>query len=464
MQKEFDICIIGAGIAGSALAFAMAKQGRRVAVIERDLSEPEKIIGELLQPGGVEKLDELGYENIFDGLDSPEIEGYGLFKDGVDFRIPYPTKEDRPIKGRGFRYGKFVMKLREQLKPFENVHLIEGTARAFLKDESGIVGVNFTPRGETAEQTISAKLTIACDGGSSLFGKELNQSQKQIKGYFLGLLLEDCELPYPNHGHVFIAGSSPFLSYPISSKYTRVLIDFPADSPPQKGEALERHIKENVLPYMPEQMHLPVLKALEKGPFRAMPNCEVVAEPIRVAGALLLGDSLNMRHPLTGGGMTVALSDVKFLSELLNGVDLSDESALKASIDKFYNERHLGISTINILANALYAVFSHPALSKACFDYLRQGGKKASEPVELLSALSRDRKLLLSHFMAVARSGASKKLLPLPTPRKMKEAQRMITDAIDIIQPQLRNEQFGSAIDGLMKLGRLTFKESVVTE
>lgn len=456
-QKPFDICIIGAGIAGSALAFALAKQGRSVAVIERDLSEPEKIIGELLQPGGVEKLEELGYENLFEGLDSPEIEGYGLFKDGVDFRIAYPEKNGRPIKGRGFRYGKFVMRLRERLKPFDNVEIIEGTARAFVRNERDeVIGVRFLPSGEKIEQTILAHLTVACDGGSSLFGKELNRAEKHIKGYFLGLLLENCPLPYPNHGHVFIAGSSPFLSYPISSKETRVLIDFPADSPPQKGEALERHITENVLPFMPEQMHASVLQAVRENPFRAMPNCEVTADPVRISGAILLGDSLNMRHPLTGGGMTVALSDVKFLSDLLREVKIEDQVATKNALCRFYNDRHLNISTINILANALYAVFSHPALSEACFNYLRQGGKKASEPVELLSALSRDRKLLLSHFMAVARSGASKKLLPFPTPKKMKEAQRMINDAIDIIQPQLKNERFGSAIDGLMKLGKLT--------
>jgi len=32
---------------------------------------------------------------------------------------------------------------------------------------------------------------------------------------------------------------------------------------------------------------------------------------------LLLGDAFNMRHPLTGGGMTVALSDCKLLSDML---------------------------------------------------------------------------------------------------------------------------------------------------
>ena len=39
--------------------------------------------------------------------------------------------------------------------------------------------------------------------------------------------------------------------------------------------------------------------------------------PIPPTGALLLGDSFNMRHPLTGGGMTVALSDCKLLCDLL---------------------------------------------------------------------------------------------------------------------------------------------------
>lgn len=36
-------------------------------------------------------------------------------------------------------------------------------------------------------------------------------------------------------------------------------------------------------------------------------------------GVLLAGDALNMRHPLTGGGMSVALNDVVILTELLGG-------------------------------------------------------------------------------------------------------------------------------------------------
>lgn len=38
------------------------QEGRRVKVIERDLTEPDRIVGELLQPGGFLKLQELGLE------------------------------------------------------------------------------------------------------------------------------------------------------------------------------------------------------------------------------------------------------------------------------------------------------------------------------------------------------------------------------------------------------------------
>ena len=59
-NQSFDVVIIGSGILGSAMAYTMAQQKRRVVVIERDLSEPNRIVGELLQPGGRVALDKLG--------------------------------------------------------------------------------------------------------------------------------------------------------------------------------------------------------------------------------------------------------------------------------------------------------------------------------------------------------------------------------------------------------------------
>lgn len=60
---ESDIVIVGSGVLGSALAAVLGRDGRCVTVVERDLSEPDRIVGELLQPGGCKALRQLGLES-----------------------------------------------------------------------------------------------------------------------------------------------------------------------------------------------------------------------------------------------------------------------------------------------------------------------------------------------------------------------------------------------------------------
>lgn len=56
---------MGSGVLGSALAAVLARDGRKVMVIERDLKEPDRILGEFLQPGGFNTLKDLGLEGRF---------------------------------------------------------------------------------------------------------------------------------------------------------------------------------------------------------------------------------------------------------------------------------------------------------------------------------------------------------------------------------------------------------------
>lgn len=61
-----------------------------------------------------------------------------------------------------------------------------------------------------------------------------------------------------------------------------------------------------------------------------------------------MGDAFNMRHPLTGGGMTVALSDIVVLQNLLRPLtNLNDASTLSKYLESFYTLRK--VSYINML-------------------------------------------------------------------------------------------------------------------
>lgn len=88
-----EVTIIGAGIAGCALAYALSQGGRRVLLLERDLSEPDRIVGELLQPGGVAALYKLGLGHVLEGIDATPVEGYCVSSGGREVGIPYPDME-----------------------------------------------------------------------------------------------------------------------------------------------------------------------------------------------------------------------------------------------------------------------------------------------------------------------------------------------------------------------------------
>jgi len=65
-----------------------------------------------------------------------------------------------------------------------------------------------------------------------------------------------------------------------------------------------------------------------------------------------------MRHPLTGGGMTVALNDVVILTRLLSEIEhLDDWDQVSEALHRWHWLRKPLASTINILSVALYDLF-----------------------------------------------------------------------------------------------------------
>lgn len=83
--------------------------GRRVLVLEKCLEQPDRIVGELLQPGGYLMLKKMKLEGCTDGIDAQKVYGYALFKGGKSVCVQYPTEglaDD--VQGRSFHHGRYV--------------------------------------------------------------------------------------------------------------------------------------------------------------------------------------------------------------------------------------------------------------------------------------------------------------------------------------------------------------------
>ncbi|XWS41349.1 hypothetical protein CRYUN_Cryun17cG0073700 [Craigia yunnanensis] len=247
IDESADIIIVGAGVAGSALAYTLGKDGRRVKVIERDLTEPDRIVGELLQPGGYLKLMELGLDDCVNEIDAQHVFGYALFKDGKSTKLSYPLQHfESDVAGRSFHNGRFIQRMREKASTLPNVKLEQGIVTSLITEKGTVKGVQYkTKNGQ--ELIAKAPLTIVCDGCFSNLRRSLCNPKVDIPSCFVALVLDNCKLPYANHGHVILADPSPILFYPISSTETRCLVDVPGQKVPSISNGDMSHFLKTVV-------------------------------------------------------------------------------------------------------------------------------------------------------------------------------------------------------------------------
>jgi squalene monooxygenase len=191
MEESYDVLIVGAGVLGCAAAVTFARQGRKVLLLERDLREPDRIVGELLQPGGVAALEKLGMGECLEGIDARPVKGYEIFYRGEKITFWYPpveVKNDsirsgganekmdrelngqaRPVtkrrpEGRSFHHGKFVMKLRDAAKREEGIQVVQTTVKSLIKCEKSeqVIGVVCSTKGAHEQRVFDILISSLC--------------------------------------------------------------------------------------------------------------------------------------------------------------------------------------------------------------------------------------------------------------------------------------------------------------
>lgn len=304
---------------------------------------------------------------------------------------------ERKQEGRSFHHGRFIQNLRKKAAGQERVTLVEATVNDLLEDEDGqITGIKATPRNSTPLD-FKASLTVVADGCMSKFRRQLLPSHVSpiTRSHFVGLVLEDPVLPSPEHGHVILGKNDtlasaspadlstpslgPVLVYQLATHETRMLVDVRGHKLPPASQ-LPSFLRSHVTPVLPPSIVPSFETALQKSEssdkrhrLRSMPNSYLASYPQgrEHRGAILAGDSMNMRHPLTGGGMTVALNDVVLLTQLFGGgnpvkdalpdergvVNLAQWDDVSERLEEWHWKRKSVASCVNILSMALYSLF-----------------------------------------------------------------------------------------------------------
>src|SRR5436190_596680 len=188
-SPEYDIVIVGGGLAGSALAKSMAEHGKRVLILEREKEFKDRVRGEFLCPWGVAEARELGiYEPIRGacGVDVPFTDlGFGP--------RDLSTTTPQQLPALGFCHPE----MQEVLITAAQSAGAETRRGTTVTSITGGTRPTVTFQEAGSAETVSAKLVVAADGRNSTARKWLGFEvhEKPQPFYFAGLMMEGVAVP-----------------------------------------------------------------------------------------------------------------------------------------------------------------------------------------------------------------------------------------------------------------------------
>lgn len=279
-----DVVIAGAGIAGSAAAILLARQGKEVTLLDRATFPREKPCGEGLMPAGVDALARLGVQ-----VRGQPFRGVCYHAGGRTVPGEFPGG----AAGLGIRRHHLDYAL-VQAAAAAGAQVLTGVpVEAPIVEYSAVAGVR------AGGMEIRARLTVAADGANSLLRHKLGWDASSPSRRFGMRRHFRCAQPLDSV-HVFLRRGHEIYAAPLPD-----------------GEMLVAVLREQPGRF-PERFETELLDGAEPidAPLGAAPLA-VRASRRWVPGCVLLGDAAGNCDPITGGGMMQALLTAELLARSL---------------------------------------------------------------------------------------------------------------------------------------------------
>ena len=360
MSETHDVVIVGGGIAGSALATVLARKGVAVAVLERDLAPVDKVRGEYIAPWGVAELKRLGL------LETLQAAG-GLF---ATRSIPY----DENTPGDAALAFTFDLSTVHPQAPgsFCMSHPAMCSALAAAAEAAGATylrGVEEIAVTAGSPPTVAfshdgvrtqwrPRLVIGADGRNSRVRHQLGFAALADPPHnLLGGLLVEGVPDWPQDTQVIgTEDQLHFLIFPQGGDRVRLYLcyDF-ANKAPYVGPAR----RENLIAAFARLRCLPYARSIAEarpiGPFNSFSNEDHWVEDPTAPGIVLVGDAAGHNDPITGQGLSIALRDIRLVSEAILAGGRDQESFRPYVEERLERMRRLRIAArVSVTLRAEY--------------------------------------------------------------------------------------------------------------
>ncbi|WP_328298710.1 FAD-dependent monooxygenase [Streptomyces sp. NBC_00435] len=320
-----DICVVGAGPAGLVLALLLVRSGVRVAVVEKHRAGQREFRGEILQPGAMRLLDELG---VLAGARARGCHEHARFRlveqDRVLLDIDYralPAPYDHLLS---IPQAHVLDELLLHLEKYEDFTYLDRRRVSGLVRENGVVrGVRADGAGGPV--LVRARAVVGADGRFSKTRQLAGIDAGRTEAFDLDVLwfkLRSDEAPAPGglrDVRVFRSGSSPVLAYDSFPDRIQVGWTLPHKGYQQVVTQGFEHVRSELARAVPPYADL-IHEQIKS--FKDVSLLDVFsgrAERWAADGLLLIGDAAHTHSPIGAQGINLAVQDAVLAHPVLVG-------------------------------------------------------------------------------------------------------------------------------------------------
>lgn len=337
LREASEVVIIGGGIAGNALATVLARAGRGVLVLERSTVYRDRVRGELFQPWGVAEARRLGLDQVLMDAGGVHHTRFVPYDETVEPAEAAPAPLDKILPDVPGSLGVGHPPTCEALgaaAAAAGARVLRGVTAVDV-DLGSAPTVRYALNG--VEHTATCRVVIGADGRDSTVrrraGIALHAIEPQLLG--AGLLVEELRSWPEHHMTIGTEGDLVFFVLPQGAGRVRLYLMYSANQRRRfAGPAAARAFLDSfALACIPESEC--IVRARPAGPCAAYPMNDTWTDRPIADGLALIGDAAGYSDPHLGQGLSLALRDVRILSELL----LAGEDWAPAALQPYVEER-----------------------------------------------------------------------------------------------------------------------------
>jgi len=317
MADASEVVVVGGGVGGASLAFALAHAGIGVTVLEASAEFVDRVRGESMQPWGVKEARALGVEQVLLDAGAHVTSMWRQYMEGAGDVGDIPMALMIPdIPGSlNLRHPDACQALLDAATA-AGATVVRGVRDVVLMAGSTPV-VTYATKGHAAE--LRATLVVGADGRASTIRKQagITLDRQAPISYIAGLLVGGLDGVPDDHDVVAGEGDVFFLMFHQNGGRARVYLCTGLSGQHRFSgrtgtEQFLAACEVSCYPWSEQ-----VMAATPAGPCANYAGDDTWTDTPFADGVVLIGDAAGHNDPIIGQGLSIALRDARIVRDLI---------------------------------------------------------------------------------------------------------------------------------------------------